>query len=227
MNIALLTAGGVGQRMNMEMPKQFLTVNDRPIIIYTLEKFQKHPSIDYIYVACLEGWGKILESYCKQFNITKLKTIVTGGETGQESIYNGLCEIKKDFKEDDIILIHDGNRPNVSEEIISQNIINCMEKGNSVTAIDCHEAVFVSENGLDSLEYKDRSKLKRTQTPHSFYLKDLLWAHEHAKIKNITNSIATCTLMSDLGVKVYFVQGNEKNLKITTREDLEIFKSFL
>ena len=120
MNIALLIAGGKGVRMNQDIPKQFLNINDKPVIIYTLEAFQKHPEIDEIAVVCLEGWQEILWAYARQFNISKLKWVVDGGLCGQESIRNGVYELEKHYEDDDIVLIHDGIRPNVSQEIFSR-----------------------------------------------------------------------------------------------------------
>ena len=141
MNIALVIAGGSGQRMHQDIPKQFLNVYDKPVIIYTLEAFQKHPNIDSIVVVCLEGWHEILRAYCKQFGIDKLESIVSGGENGQESIRNGINEIKKIHKEEDIVLIHDAIRPMVSEEIISDCIRVCTQFGNAVSVIPCAEAM--------------------------------------------------------------------------------------
>lgn len=123
--IAILTAGGTGTRTHQDLPKQFLTVENKPIIIYTLEAFQQHPSIDEIYVSCLEGWSAVLEAYAKQFNITKLKRIVTGGATGQESIYNGLKAIKEDntSTKDIVVVVHDGNRPMLPQDVITDNLV--------------------------------------------------------------------------------------------------------
>ena len=131
-NIALIIAGGVGARMHQDIPKQFINVYDKPIIIYTLEAFQRHPNIDAIEVVCLDGWHDILRAYAKQFEITKLENIVSGGETGQDSIRNGLYDIVKRYhSDDDIVLIHDAIRPMVSAEIISDNIRVCRKYGKS------------------------------------------------------------------------------------------------
>ncbi len=225
MNIALLTAAGKGTRMGQDIPKQFLSIFDKPIIVYTMEIFQNHPAIDEIAIVCLEGWENILQAYANQFNITKLKLIVKGGATGQESIKNGLFEIEKNHNKDDIILIHDGNRTLVSNEIISNSISVCKEKGNAITAIPCVEAVFETENKIESEKPISRDKIVRTQTPHVFYLKDITNLYREAEEKNIQNSVAACTLMTELGKKIYFSQGSEKNIKLTTIEDLEIFKA--
>lgn len=227
MNVVILTAAGRGTRTKQDIPKQFFSVNNKPLIIYTMEAFEKHPSIDAILVVCLDGWHEILKAYAKQFNITKLKWVVSGGETGQESIKNGLMELKKHCKGDDVVLIHDGNRALVSNEIISQGLKCYNDNGSAITAIPCVEAVFVSADGIESDHQIPREQLYRTQTPHIYSLDKLLWAHKEAEKRNITNTAATCSLMNQLGEKIYFSPGSEKNLKITTMDDLEIFKAIL
>lgn len=130
-NIALIIAGGVGARMGQDIPKQFINVNDRPVIIYTLEAFQKHPEIDAIEVVCLDGWHDVLKAYAKQFGIAKLENIVSGGLNGQDSIRNGLLDIYKRYNsDDDVVLIHDAIRPMLLPEIITDNIKICREYGN-------------------------------------------------------------------------------------------------
>jgi 2-C-methyl-D-erythritol 4-phosphate cytidylyltransferase len=227
MNIAILIAGGSGQRMGQDIPKQFLNIDDKPVIVYTMEAFQKHPNIDGIIVVCIKGWYEILKAYAKQFNITKLVDIVEGGNCGQASIKNGLMRAKEIYKDDDIVLIHDAIRPMVSEEIISDNIAKCMTYGNAVTAIPCAEAMLQTEDEISSNFQINRDSLRRTQTPQTFRLGDILSAHEEANNKGITNSIASCTLYIELGRKVYFSTGSEKNLKLTTPDDIEIFKALL
>lgn len=228
MNIALLTASGTGTRTHQDIPKQFINVENKPILLYTLEAFQNHPNIDEICVVILEGWEPILDAYARQFNITKLKYVVNGGATGQESIYNGLIEIKKHCSLDDVIIIHDGNRPMVSQEIITDSLVKQREYGSAVAAIPCTEVVFVVDDDVNSsCKSIERTNLRRTQTPHTYVLKDILDAHEQARKRNISNMAASCSLMEALGKKSYFSMGSEKNLKITTVEDIEIFKALL
>ncbi|MBR3747377.1 MAG: 2-C-methyl-D-erythritol 4-phosphate cytidylyltransferase [Selenomonadaceae bacterium] len=226
-NIALLTAGGSGTRMHQDIPKQFLTINDRPVIVYTLENFQKHPEIDVIAVTCLKGWEQVLKAYAEQFNITKLKHVVQGGATGQESIRNGLFALEKVYKEDDIVLIHDGNRPMVSADIISDCIVTVKQYGCAISAIPCTEAVMKTEDGRISIDSYPRETLRRTHTPHGFFLKKICDLHRRALEAGITNSVASCTMMFELGEQVYFSAGSEKNIKLTTVEDIEIFKALL
>lgn len=227
MNIAMLIAGGSGQRMRQDIPKQFINVYDRPVIIYTLQAFQNHPNIDAIAVVCLEGWEEILKAYAKQFGINKLKWIFPGGESGQESLKNGIMGLNEACKEDDLILIHDAIRPMVSQEIISENISCCKKNGSAITVIPCAEAMLLTDDRSSATEMIHRDKLARTQTPQAFPLKKLVWAHEEAAKRGISNSIATCTLMIELGEKIYFSTGSEKNLKLTTTDDIEIFKALL
>lgn len=227
MNIALIIAGGSGQRMGQDIPKQFINVYDKPVIIYTLEAFQRHPNIDAIQVVCLDGWHDILRAYAKQFNITKLVGIVSGGDNGQASIRNGLLAISERFDNDDIVLVHDAIRPMVSEEIISDCISKCHVHGSAVAAIPCAEAMLKTDDQKIAHSVYDRDKLMRTQTPQAFPLGKLLWAHYEAEKCGIINSVASCTLMIELGEKVYFSAGSEKNIKLTTPDDLEIFKALL
>ena len=224
MNIALLTAAGTSTRMGQDVPKQFLTVNEKPIIAYTMEAFQHHPEIDEIVVVCLADWQPMLKAYARQFNISKLLRVAPGGSTGQESIYNGIVSIADDHKEDDLVIVHDGNRPYVSEKIISDCIRTARLYGNSVAAIPCHEAMALTDDGVVSTGNIDRDHLKRTQTPHGFTLGKMLELHEKAKEHGIKNTTATCTLMMELGEPVHFYEGSEKNLKLTTLDDMDIFE---
>lgn len=226
-SIALLTAAGVGKRTGQEIPKQFLHIDNKPLIVYTMEAFERHPNIDAILVVCLDGWHEVLKAYAKQFNITKLKWVVSGGATGQESIKNGLMEIKKHCNEDTIVMVHDGNRALVSQDIITDSLVKCQQYGSAVAAIPCVEAIFKSDDGVESDTHIPRELLYRTQTPHTYPLRKLLWAHEEAEKRHITNTTASCTLMNVLGEKVYFSLGSEKNLKVTTVEDIEIFQSLV
>lgn len=227
MNIAMLIAGGSGSRMHQDIPKQFLTVNEKPVIVYTLEVFQKHPAIDEIIVVCIEGWEQILWAYVKQFNITKVKAIVPGGSCGQASIYNGLAELEKNHDASDIVLIHDAIRPMVSEEIISDCINKTIEYGSGIASIPCAEAMLVTENQENSGVVFNRDNLKRTQTPQGFRIGKLLDVHRRALEQGITNSVASCTLMIEMGEQVFFSKGSEKNIKLTTVEDIDIFKALL
>lgn len=230
MNIALLTAGGTGNRMGQDIPKQFMPIDNKPVIIYTMESFQTHPEIDAIGVICLKGWEVVLQSYANQYNITKLKWIFEGGNSNQESIYNGLVGLKQaGCSDDDIILVQDGVRPLVSERIISENISTCKKFGYAVTGLTCKEAIM--EQVDDTVRKIDipRERLVRTQTPHTYRLGTLIEGHQTAKEKGVENTVASCTLFSDIGVSdQHLVRGSEQNgLKLTSPEDVELFKALL
>lgn len=228
MIVALLTAAGAGSRMGQDIPKQFMHVDNKPLIIHTMTAFQTHPGIDSIAVVTLPEWKAVLQAYARQFNITKLRWIADGGATGQESICSGLNVLKKELKSDDVVMIHDGNRCLVSANIISDSIATFNMYGSAVAAIPCVEAVFRSkDNGISSDISVPREQLFRTQTPHTYSFGKLLWAHEKARINGIINTAATCVLMQILGEKIYFSKGSEKNLKITTVDDIEIFEALL
>ena len=229
MNYALIIAGGSGNRMGQDIPKQFMHIDSCPVIIHTLLAFERHPNIDGIAVVCLEGWETVLQSYANQFNIKKLKWIFKGGVNGQESIHNGINGLKEaGCKDEDLVLIHDAVRPLLSQDIISSNIAICQKYGYAITGIKCREAILKSEDGFASTTSIPRDKLVRTQTPQTFRLGNIIRAHEEAKEKGITNSVASCTLMAELGGReMHIVPGSEKNVKITTVEDLEIVKSLL
>lgn len=227
MNIALIIAGGRGMRMGQEIPKQFLTVYDKPVIAYTMEAFEKHPDIDAIAVVCVEGWESILSAYARQYRITKLKHIIPGGENGQSSIRNGVFELEKHYAPEDIVLVHDAIRPMVSQDIISGCIATAREHGSAIVTIPCQEAMLETEDQRSTHSSYPRENLKRTQTPQGFPIGTICDAHRRALERGITNSVASCTLMVELGETIWFCAGSEKNIKLTTPDDLEIFKALL
>lgn len=227
MNIALIIAGGIGDRMGQDIPKQFINVYDKPVIVYTMEAFQKHPEVDCIEVVCLKGWHEVLYAYARQFGITKLENVVDGGDYGQDSIRNGLKDLSTRHNGDDIVMIHDAIRPMLSYEIITDNIRVCKQFGNAITVVPCTAAMLKTFDSVSSVEQVPRDNLKTTQTPQSFYLKDIIDAHREALEKGITHSVASCTMYIELGRKLYMSNGSEKNLKLTNPEDIEIFKALL
>ena len=227
MNVALIIAGGNGSRMKQEIPKQFLTVMNKPIIIYTLEKFQNHPGIDKIQVVCLKGWEEILKAYAKQYNITKLLDVVPGGSTGQESINNGVDSLKNICSEDDLIIVHDAVRPVINDEIISDCLIKASEHGNAVSSIPVVETIIKTDDKISGNISIPRDSVMRVQTPQCYRYGKLTWAYNQAKEKNITNATYVNTLLVELGETLYFSAGSEKNIKITTVDDIEVFKAFM
>lgn len=228
MNIALIIAGGVGARMGQDIPKQFLSVNDKPVIVYTLEAFQRHPRIDSIGVVCVGGWEDVLCAYARQFGISKLDLVVPGGENGQDSIRNGLLALESAGRgPEDIVLVHDAIRPMVSEEVITDCIDVTERCGNAIAVVPCAEAMLTTDDAERSTGSYPRDGLKRTQTPQGFKLGDLCDLHRRALEAGITNSVASCTLAVEMGGVVHFSKGSERNVKLTTVEDIDIFKALL
>lgn len=227
MTCALLIAGGVGARMGQDIPKQFLHIKDKPVIVYTMERFQQNPQVDAIVVVTLPSWIAFVEAYARQFGITKLKSVVEGGETGHDSIHNGIMEIARHYPQDTAVMIHDGIRPMIDNNVIADNLSVYRAKGNATVVIPCAEVIFKSDIPTESTEVLDRSKVWRTQTPQTFRLDKLLWAHAEVAKRGLSSPVATCHLFSMLGETVYFSKGSEKNLKLTTMDDIDIFKALL
>lgn len=231
MNIALLTAAGSGTRMGQDIPKQFMTIDDCPVIIYTMLPFQKHPAIDAIAVVCLNGWEKTLQAYANQYGVTKLKYIFPGGDSNQQSIHNGLVGLRNSgFSSEDIVLIQDGVRPLVSEEIISNNIEVCKKYGYAITGLKCKEVIMEFRQKDETLAYMSipRERLVRTQTPHTYKLGIILEIHKKAEIEGL-DMAASCELAAKVGIDdQHLVLGTEKNgLKLTNVEDIELFKALM
>ena len=224
-NIVLLTAAGIGSRTNQSIPKQFIHLNDRPLIVYTMENYQNHSEIDHIVVVCLKGWESCLKAYAEQFKITKLKSIVLGGTTGYESIKNGLNEIAIFAHRNDVILIHDGNRPLTSHKTIDNCIETAKTKGNAITVIPTVEVVFDISNETDKL--LNRDNLVRVQTPHAAKLYHIIETYERAEKENKHDKLGFCSLLNEFGEKLNFVYGTERNFKITYEDDIEIFKGLI
>lgn len=229
MTTALIIAGGSGQRMQQNIPKQFLNVYDKPILIYTLEGFQKHPGIDTIVVVCLDGWHDVLRAYAKQFDITKLHAVVPGGETAQESIRNGIYALKELCAPEDTVIIHDGIRPIVDSSVLTDLLIKCAEHGNAVTSLPYNEQIFVADDDASTVEYIPRDRLRRVSTPQAYRFGKLFEVYERAFAENIGIHAGTYTntLMVEMGERLYFSAGSEKNIKITTKDDLDTFKAYL
>lgn len=229
MNVAVIIAGGSGSRMGQDIPKQFINVYDKPVIIYTLEGFQKHPEIDAIEVVCIDGWHDVLWAYAKQFGIDKLKWIVSNGDTAQESIRNGLEGLKDVCGEEDTVIIHDGIRPMVDEFVLSDIIVKCKEHGNAVTSLPYNEQIFVVDDEISTTKYIPRETLRRVSTPQAYRYGKLSWAYQKAFAEQIGIQAGTYanTLMVELGERLYFAAGSEKNIKLTTKDDLELFKAYM
>lgn len=226
MNIAVIFAGGAGKRMNTKSrPKQFLELNGKPIIIYTLELFDNHPNIDAIVIACIEDWIPFLKKMINKFEIGKVKKIVSGGSTGQESIYKGLCAAEELSSENEtIVLIHDGVRPLITEDTITDNIKKVKECGSCITCIYATET-FVVKNDDNTLMIPERKNSLIARAPQSFLLKDIINAHRKALKEGRNDFIDSCTMMSYYGYKLGLIEGPMENIKITTPTDYFIFRA--
>ena len=229
MNVALIIAGGSGSRMGQDIPKQFINVYDKPVLFYTLAGFQEHPMIDAIEVVCIDGWHEVLWAYAKQFNIDKLKWVISGGSTGQESIRNGVYNLEDKCDEDDIIIIHDGIRPLVDETVLTDVIEKCKQYGNAVTSMPYNEQIFLMDDEISTVKFIPREALRRVSTPQAYKFGKLDWAYHEAFAKRIGiyGSSYTNTMMVELGERLYFAKGSDKNIKLTTKDDLEMFKAYL
>lgn len=231
MNIAIIIAGGSGTRMGQRIPKQFISIHDKPILFYTLEGFQRHPLIDAIEVVCIDGWQEVVWAYAQQFSINKLQWIVVGGNSGQESIRNGVFNLEGKCANDDIVIIHDGIRPLVDEFVLTDVINIAQQKGNAVTSMPYNEQIFIinERDPSTTCHYIPRETLRRVATPQAYRFDKLDWAYHLAFEKEIGiyGSSYTNTMMVELGETLHFAAGSDKNIKLTTQDDLELFKGYL
>lgn len=230
MNVAIIIAGGVGSRMGQEIPKQFINVGEKPVIVYTLEAFQEHPLVDAIEVVCLAGWEQVLRAYARQYKIDKLKWVVKGGASGQESIRNGVYNFEVVLAEDDICIVHDGVRPMLDPEVITDVVRVAKERGNAVTSMPYNEQIFLvdKKDSATTTQYIPRETLRRVSTPQAyrFGLLDSKYHEAFEKGVGIDGSNYTNTMMVQLGVRLNFAVGSDRNIKLTTPENLEFFRAW-
>ena len=230
MNVAIIIAGGIGSRMGQEIPKQFINVGEKPIIVYTLEAFQEHPLVDAIEVVCLDGWEQVLRAYARQYKIDKLKWVVKGGASGQESIRNGVYNFEGVLAEDDICIVHDGVHPMLDPEVITDVVRVAKERGNAVTSMPYNEQIFLvdEKDSATTTQYIPRETLRRVSTPQAyrFGLLDSKYHEAFEKGVGIDGSNYTNTMMVQLGVKLNFAAGSDRNIKLTTPENLEFFRAW-
>lgn len=231
MNIAIIIAGGVGARMGREIPKQFIEVDGKTVLAYTLESFQRHPMVDAIEVICIKGWEDVLMKDAEKYGITKLRWVVEGGASCQESIRNGVFNLRDKCSPDDIIIVHDGIRPLVETAVLSDVIKTALEFGNGVTSLPYNEQIFVvsEDDPTTTVRYIPRETLRRVSTPQAyrFDLLDSKYIEAFEKGIGIYGSSYTNTMMVELGIRLHFAAGSDKNIKLTTPDDLEIFKGYL
>lgn len=231
MNIAVVIAGGSGSRMGQDIPKQFINVCNKPVLIYTLESFQQHPLVDAIEVVCIAGWEQVVWAYAKQYGIEKLKWITEGGKSGQESIRNGVYNLADKCSPDDIIVIHDGIRPVLEPFILTDVIHTAQQYGNAVSSLPYREQIFLldPEDETTTTRFIPRETLRRVVTPQAYRFQLLYEKYQEAFAKEIGiyGSHYTNTMMVELGVRLHFAAGSDKNIKLTTKDDLELFKGYL
>lgn len=223
---AMLFAGGVGARMNsVNIPKQFIEVDGKPIIVRTLEKFAQHTQVDDIVVACLEDKIDFLWKLIKKFNISKVTSIVKGGKTGYQSIHNGLVEVERNANPDDIVLICDGVRPLVSQELITNCIAAARKYETAVPVTPSIDSVLESKDGENCSKSYPRGELYITQAPQGYTMRKIMWAHSEAEKRGINNPISSSELLIELGETVHIFIGDRENIKVTTPEDLTFLRS--
>lgn len=229
MNIGVIFAGGVGSRMHSkDKPKQFLEIFNKPIIIHTLAHFEKNEEIDAVVIASIAEWIPYLETLVAEYGIKKVQKIVPGGETGQMSIYNGLVAAKEIAgAEEAIVLIHDGVRPLISPELLSQNIAYVKEKGSCITAGIVKETIVVIDEDSRICEVPSRAQSRVAKAPQSFWLKDILSVQEDAIAHGQKNAIDSCSLMQSYGRTLYMIDGPYENIKITTPDDFFTMRAIL
>lgn len=228
MNIAIIFAGGTGQRMNSKTkPKQFLELHGKPIIIYTLEHFDQHELIDGIVVVCVKEWIEYFEKLIEQFNIKKVKAIVPGGNTGLISRFNGVKKAAELYPNDTVCLMHDGVRPLIDHDIITKNIESVEKYGSAVTVAPAIETIAVRESDNKVGNIIDRKMCQMAKAPQSFKLGDLLSAHNDAIESGMEDCIDTAYLMQQKGFEVYTVEGTTENIKITTPTDFYTFRALM
>ncbi|MCD7723219.1 MAG: 2-C-methyl-D-erythritol 4-phosphate cytidylyltransferase [Clostridiales bacterium] len=229
MNIAMIFAGGSGVRMGAGVPKQFLEINGKPVVIHTLELFQYHSMIDKIYISVLAEYIDYMKILIDEYHIDKVEAVVPGGETAQDSIYNVLKKASEENPEDSVVLLHDGVRPYINGDVITRNIESVKKHGSAITSTLSYETVVISKDGSKVDSAPLRSQAFTAQAPQSFYLKDILDAHEciRKSPNGYENMVDACTIMKTLGRDVHLVEGNRGNIKVTTPEDVYIFRGLL
>ena len=229
MNIAIIFAGGSGVRMGAGVPKQFLEINGKTIIIHTLQLFQYHKMIDKIYVSILKDYVDYMKELVEDYHLSKVVSVIPGGETAQDSIYNALKKAESENPDDSVVLLHDGVRPFVSYDVIANNIEGVKKNGNAITCTACYETILLSKSGeqVDSVPY--RKDTFAAQAPQSFVLKDIIAAHDvvRARPEGYENMVDACTILKSQGIEVHMVEGNRGNIKVTTPEDVYMYRALL
>ncbi len=226
-NYVILLAGGIGKRMGTDIPKQFLEVEGKPIIVYTLEKFQRNNHIEKIVVVCIKEWSEKLKELIKRYKLTKVEWIIEGGNTGHDSIRNGVFFLKDKIEQDDFIIVHDAVRPVLPQKLIDELVCVAHEKGNACSSIACHPPIVYTEDFESGIKDIDREHVMLTASPQAFKYSLALKCYLKAEDENLHNTTFTSSLLIHCGERVYFAKGTTSNIKITQKEDLALFRALL
>ncbi len=228
MNYVIIIAGGVGSRLGASVPKQFVEVLGKPVIAYTMEHFQKHPEIDAIELVCLDGYQEHLKEIAETYGIKKVIKIVSGGSEYEKSIMNGVAGLKGIARPDDVVMIHWAASPFLSEEIITDNIRICKEKGNAMSA--SHSYLLYGTNDGDCARKSiNRETFMTLAAPQSFLYRIIADIYRQVEEKKMFDYVEAHTpaLMTELGIPIFFSKGSHANIKITTKEDIDLFLGYL
>lgn len=226
-NHVVLLAGGTGSRLGGSMPKQFLSLNDKPVIVHTLENFEKNSNIDGITVVCIKDWIPHLKEILLEYKISKVTDIIAGGETGHDSTRNGIFSLSSKLSDNDYVIIHDAARPILPQAAINEMLKVAHEKGNASLAIPCYETVIYTDDGVSGMEELDRSKIMRIQTPQAYRYKPLFELYMKADEENKHDFIYADLVLIYYGETVYFSRGFTNNIKITRKEDIPLCKALM
>lgn len=226
-NYVILLAGGVGKRMGTDIPKQFLEVNGKPIIVYSIENFQRNPQIEKIVVVCVKDWIDKTWELVKKYSLTKVEWIIEGGSTGHDSIRNGVFFLKDKAAPEDHIIVHDAVRPVLPQKAIDEVIRVSHEKGNASSSIECHPPIVYTENHESGITDVDREHVMLTASPQAFNYALALKCYEQAEEEDYHTSTFTSSLLIHCHERVYFAKGTSCNIKITRKEDLALFEALL
>lgn len=226
-NYVIILAGGIGKRMGSDIPKQFLEIRGKPIITYSIENFQINPQIEKIVVICVKEWIPYVKKLVEDYHLTKVKWIIVGGETGHDSIRNGVFFLKDKIEQDDYIIIHDAVRPVLPQKAIDEVIRVAHEKGNASSSVVCHPPIVYTEDGYSGITDVDRDHVMLTASPQAYRYSLALKCYTQAEIENLHDTTFTSSLLIHCGERVYFAKGTTCNIKVTRKEDLALFQALL
>ena len=226
-NDVILLAGGLGKRMGAEIPKQFIKVKDKPIIVYTIERFQKNANIDEIVVVCVKDWADYVRELVKEYSLTKVKWIIEGGKTGHDSIRNGVFFLRDKIEPEDFVVIHDAVRPILPQKAIDEVLRVAHENGNASSSIVCHPPIVYTEDKISGIRDVDRDHVMLTASPQAYNYAKVLKCYEKAEEDGKHDFTFTSSLLIAYGERVYFAKGTTSNIKVTQKEDLALFEALI